>query len=177
MLECGGCCLARCSRVKCCMSSTGSSSYHNIQAERHILWHMMLFLLHKSRCRTLLHHQWMSVHTGHQTQSDRSPYSFGYLPLVLRSQASLARVLYPSCLGHVFGHYGEVLHCISLTLHPCQPPRLALYSNTGLTPRMSNASSCVFFFPYFHFFCSTPDKSCGAYTSPGCHLRNIWRWN
>lgn len=51
-----------------------------------------------------------------------------------------------------------------------------LYSKTGLMPNTSKASCCGFLRPYFHFFCSVPLRSCGAYTSPGCHLRYIWRW-
>ncbi len=52
----------------------------------------------------------------------------------------------------------------------CLHPR-TLYSFTGLIPKTSKASCCGFLRPYFHFFCSVPLKSCGAYTSPGCHFR------
>lgn len=37
-----------------------------------------------------------------------------------------------------------------------------LYSRMGLMPKTSKASSVGLLRPYFHFFCSAPDRSCGA---------------
>lgn len=71
-------------------------------------------LLYESSSKALLQHKRMPVHTGHQTQSYRSPYGLCDLALVLGPQTSISRVLDTSRLGHVFRHHGEVLPSISL---------------------------------------------------------------
>jgi hypothetical protein len=60
-----------------------------------------LRFLQEPRWMALLHYERMSVHTGHQTQSNCSPYGFCNLSLVLRPQSRVLRVLYPSRFGHV----------------------------------------------------------------------------
>jgi len=76
---------------------------------------------------------------------------------------------------------GVLIHVVKLAIHVMHISRISglphtLYSRTGLIPRISKASSCGLLRPCFHFFCSMPLRSCGAYTSPGCHCRYICRW-
>jgi hypothetical protein len=77
--------------------------------------------LQESRRVALLQNERVSVHTGHETQSDCSPYRLCDLPLVLWAQASVLGVLYPPRLGHVFGHHCEVLPRVSLVLARLYP--------------------------------------------------------
>jgi hypothetical protein len=66
-------------------------------------------LLQEPRRVALLQYQWMPVYTGHQTQTNGSPYGFGNLPLVLGPQTRVIGVLDAAHLGHEFRHHGEVL--------------------------------------------------------------------
>jgi hypothetical protein len=82
----------------------------NVQAEDIHIIHRLHQLLQEPRGVALLQHQRVPVHTGHQAQTNGSPYGFGNLPLVLWPQTCVIGVLYPAHLGHVFRHHGEVLH-------------------------------------------------------------------
>lgn len=70
--------------------------------------------LHESRGRTLLQHQWVSVHTGHQAEANGSAYGLCNLALVLGPQARVFGMADPTRLGHVLGHHGEVLRRVVL---------------------------------------------------------------
>jgi hypothetical protein len=89
----------------------------NVQATDIHIIHQLQQLLQKPRGVALLQHQWVPVHTGHQTQANGSPYGFGNLPLVLWSQTCVLGVLYPAHFGHVFRHHGEVLR-LSVQVSP-----------------------------------------------------------
>lgn len=58
----------------------------------------------------------MPVYAGHEAQADCATYRLCDLALVLRSQACFLRMLYAARLGHVFGHDGEVLRLVSVSV-------------------------------------------------------------
>jgi len=107
---------------------------------------------------------------------------FGRRPVSLECFIRPISVMYSDIIvkfwplvSYVLIHVVKLAFHLMHTSHIPELPR-TLYSRTGLIPRISKASSCGLLRPCFHFFCSTPLKSCGAYTSPGCHCRYICRW-
>lgn len=104
------------------------------------------------------------MHAGHEAQADGAAYGLCNLPLILGSQARLPRVLDAAHLGHILGHHGEVLQGVSAEAGRVweEGTRRTLYSVMGLMPRVSKTSLEGVLRASFHFFCSTPDRSCGA---------------
>jgi len=70
-------------------------------------------LLEKPARSALLQHQRVPMHTRHEAQPDGPSYGFCDLPLVLRAETRLFRMLYAAHLRHVLRHDGEILDAIS----------------------------------------------------------------
>jgi hypothetical protein len=98
-----------------CVSDTPCYAYTNVHAYA-VSYNTQL--LYKLRRLGLEQHQWVPVHTGHQTQADGSPYRLCDLPLVLWPQTRVLGVLYPAHFCHVLGHDCEVLRASADDPHP-----------------------------------------------------------